>query len=34
MSQRPSLSPHVLVVEDEPAQREILAYNLEPRASA
>lgn len=26
---RPSLAPHVLVVEDEPAQREILAYNLE-----
>lgn len=29
MSQRPSLSPHVLLVEDEPAQRELLAYNLE-----
>lgn len=26
---RPALAPHVLVVEDEPAQREILAYNLE-----
>ena len=26
---RPSLAPHVLVVEDEPAQREMLAYNLE-----
>ncbi len=29
MSARPSLAPHVLVVEDEPAQREVLAYNLE-----
>ena len=28
-SARSSLSPHVLLVEDEPAQREILAYNLE-----
>ncbi len=30
MNQRAaSLAPHVLVVEDEPAQREMLAYNLE-----
>jgi two-component system, OmpR family, phosphate regulon response regulator PhoB len=28
-SARASLAPHVLLVEDEPAQREILAYNLE-----
>ncbi len=29
MNIRPPIAPHVLVVEDEPAQREMLAYNLE-----
>ncbi|WP_281282904.1 phosphate regulon transcriptional regulator PhoB [Rubellimicrobium rubrum] len=29
MNQRATLAPHVLLVEDEPAQREMLAYNLE-----
>lgn len=28
-SPRSALAPHVLLVEDEPAQRELLAYNLE-----
>jgi two-component system, OmpR family, phosphate regulon response regulator PhoB len=29
VNQRATLAPHVLLVEDEPAQREMLAYNLE-----